>query len=463
MERVHEPTLDHRNPFLVTLEALTGATAVIFLLLITTLTQVASSFETWLFAALAGKPLLDLAWRWNLGEFAKQRMNVQAVVGALVVLLTMLTAMRRRKELVYSRGVLALAAVAFVSVAITPTAQGLNELLRLYAGISVFLTAGVVLNDEARFAKFAGWFLAAVSVPIFLSFGQVLGLLPFEYWDWIDGQSVGRASGTYQHPLGLIMFLIYALPLSLYLLGQSKGNPIPRYLVIAFITACSGAALASMHRMGWMAMGIQVVLWSLMVRQWTKAEIVAGFSAIVVLGIIFSSSLLVMYKPALDALQGKTSIFSDEFLRGRGLQWYVFLSSYLRGGPKGWLLGLGGSTARGYVPGFGFWESDEPHNDFIRILHAYGVLGLGFYLSILWRLVGLARKLRRLPDLFSQVLGTIALTVVPSIVLLSITDEPMRFPTAAWYLFALASTVEVRYRTTRGFTHPAPIFGTTQE
>jgi len=122
------------------------------------------------------------------------------------------------------------------------------------------------------------------------------------------------------------------------------------------------------------------------------------------------------------------------------------VSSFVRGNPLQWLIGKGGSLAEGFVPGFGLWQSDEAHNDFIRILHAYGIVGLTLYLGILYRLFGQARRLRRDGDAFSRSLGIVVLTIIPSIILLSLTTEPMRYPTAAWYLFALASTVEVKFR-----------------
>ena len=43
--------------------------------------------------------------------------------------------------------------------------------------------------------------------------------------------------------------------------------------------------------------------------------------------------------------------------------------------------------------------------------------------------------------MFSQQLGTIMILVLFSVVMLSLTTEPMRFPTGVWYLFALGGAI----------------------
>jgi O-antigen ligase len=84
---------------------------------------------------------------------------------------------------------------------------------------------------------------------------------------------------------------------------------------------------------------------------------------------------------------------------------------------------------------------DEPHNDFIRILHAYGIVGLALYVSILGQFFRKAISMLRDPEVFPRCLARIVLLALVSVVLLSITTEPMRYPSAVWYLFALASAL----------------------
>jgi O-antigen ligase len=134
------------------------------------------------------------------------------------------------------------------------------------------------------------------------------------------------------------------------------------------------------------------------------------------------------------------------------MNWYLFLHSLFSSHPLFWLFGSGGSVAEGFVHRFGYWSSNEPHNDFIRILQAYGLIGLGLYLAILFSFLWKSLRLRRMRDRFLSHLGNLMIVVLTSIVLLSVTTEPMRYPTGVWYLFALGSVVSVQYRRLRQYS-----------
>ncbi|RMG03229.1 MAG: hypothetical protein D6735_08980 [Acidobacteria bacterium] len=158
---------------------------------------------------------------------------------------------------------------------------------------------------------------------------------------------------------------------------------------------------------------------------------------------------LTLYANVFDILQGKVTFFSGWFLRGRGMYWYLFLNSLFSSHPLLWLFGRGGSVDEGFVPNFGYWSLNEPHNDFIRILHVYGLVGLGLYLTILVSLFWQSLYLCRRQDVFSRDLGNLMIVILVAIVLLSITTEPMRYPTGVWYLLAIGSVVSMQYRQLR--------------
>jgi len=63
-------------------------------------------------------------------------------------------------------------------------------------------------------------------------------------------------------------------------------------------------------------------------------------------------------------------------------------------------------------------------------------------MSFFWK----SLRLRRMRGCFSHHLGNLMIVVLTSIVLLSTTTEPMRYPTGVWYLFALGSVVSMQYR-----------------
>lgn len=405
------------------------------------------NLTNWVPFFLAMKPIIDLAWRWRFFEIAEQGVNLQTLVALLIILSTSLAFLLRRKRIVADlKGIILLASTTF-SVLITPTSWGLNELIRLYAGISFLFTAGIALSQEESFNKFAKYFILSVSVPVLLSFLQRAGLLPFEYWDWIESEMVGRVSGTYQHPLGLIYFLVYAIPLSLYLLSYSYLSWRSRVVLWMFIVLSLLAIAFTYHRAALFVIGISLWLWMVLSRKYKFAVLLillGGFAAF-----WFREWIGILYGDIGAVIVGKVAFSSGEFLRGRGMNWYLFLSSLFKSHPFFWLFGRGGSVAEGFVPGFGYWSSNEPHNDFIRILHAYGFIGLGLYASILLSFFWKSLRLRCLDDHFLRYLGNLMIVVLVSIILMSITTEPMRYPSGVWYLFAIGSVVEVQYRRNR--------------
>ncbi|MBZ5568030.1 MAG: O-antigen ligase family protein [Acidobacteriia bacterium] len=419
------------------LEALTAGVAIAGVCVLAAGLRVASSMESWVFLCLAGKPIIDLTWRWRLFELAAQRVNPQSVIGLVVPALTFAAFLQRRRECANSKPVVAFLLLATISVAVNFSPEGVNELLRLFAGVSFYFVAGAVLHDEQRFDRFCRWFVATVSIPVLLCYLQIAGTAPFEYWDWIDGEAVGRVSGTYQHPLGVIFFLLYAIPIALYLGDKYRNVPRIRWLAVLFIGVTLGAIVFTYDRTAYVALAIQFVLWFAIRGRFSRRYLIAGGVFLVGAAVLGSAWLATLYSARVIGVWG------PDFLRGRGANWIVFMSSLYGGGPVAWLIGRGASVASGFVPGLGFYTSDEPHDDFIRLMHAYGIIGLALYLMILVRIVREALLLRRKGSEYQRGLGAIALLVVPSILLFSVTTEPMRYPTGIWYLFALASIVQV--------------------
>jgi O-antigen ligase len=402
------------------------------------------SLRKFVWLLLVTKPLIDLTWRWRFATVAEQEINIQTLIAVLVIIVTALTIFLRRKQVVLNEKVILLVVFAILSVLLTPTSWAINELIRLIAGVSFFFTAGVVLSEEDFFDRFAKSFILAVSVPVVLGLLQKAGVLPFEYWDWFEGQKIGRVSGTYQHPLGLIYFLIYAIPLALYLLTKPSLSLLYRLLLWSFIGLSLMALVFTYHRMALVAIGLEIWLWMVLTKKYGRAILLVVLGGILVFWL--RDWIQLLYRNIFDILQGKVAFSSGEFLRGRGMNWYLFLHSLFSSHPLFWLFGRGGSVAEGFVPHFGYWSSNEPHNDFIRILHAYGLVGLGLYLIILFSFFWKSLRLRCMRGCFSHHLGNLMIVVLTSIVLLSTTTEPMRYPTGVWYLFTLGSVVSVHYR-----------------
>jgi O-antigen ligase len=391
------------------------------------------------FVLLVTKPLIDLTWRWRFFTVAGQGVNVQSLVGVLVIAVTGLSVLFWKKRMVFDLPVILLLGFACISVLLTPSSAGINELVRLFAGLSLFFTAGIALDSEKSFNRFATCFVLVVSIPCILTILQRFGLIPFDYWDWIGGIKTGRPTGTYQHPLGLIYYLIYAVPLALYLTSRPQQTLRRRLFLWGIVGLCLVALFFTYHRTALVTIGLQIWLWMVLNKKFGRAVLMVTVGAVAAFWL--RDWIQTLYANLVDILQGEIPLFSQHFLRGRGTVWYLFLHSLIDSHPFYWLFGRGGSLAEGFVPLWGFKSSNEPHNDFLRILHAYGFLGLGLYFTIL--VSGFRRSLRlwRAHDGFVRQVGTLGLVALVGVILLSFTTEPLRYPAGAWYLFAFGSVV----------------------
>lgn len=399
------------------------------------------STHSWVTFFLLSKPLVDLTWRWEFLNVFNQRVNPQAILAVLASGMNCLVALLGRRKPRYSGRVLLLLAVATISVILTPSSWGVNELLRLFSGVSFFFTAGLALGDQKRFHRFSIVFLVILCVPLVLSLLQVAGFLPFEYWDWLENHEVGRASGTYQHPLEVIFFLVYAVPLGLYRLENSGSATLERAFLLIFSILAFAGLIFTFHRVGWVAIVLEVAIWFGLKKQVKRILLSAVVVALLVA--VFSDWVSLLYQPAAEIVSGQTDFASGDFLRGRGVNWAVFLASYAQGGPLRWVVGRGGSVVDASVGAYSNFAENEPHNDFIRLLHAYGLAGLLLYFSflLLFFRKGLRLKRSRVP--FHSGVGRILSCCLVGVFLLSLTAEPMRYPTAIWYLFALGSVAMI--------------------
>ena len=146
-----------------------------------------------------------------------------------------------------------------------------------------------------------------------------------------------------------------------------------------------------------------------------------------------------LYAPLTDSL-GIDDLSAPEFMRGRGLNWYLFLNSLFSSHPVYWFVGKGGSVPTGWEDLFGSLSANEPHSDYIRLLHDYGFIGLSLYLWILVRFLNAARALRRHSSWLKMALGNSLIVATFGVLFLSLTSEPSRYPSAISYLFVLGAS-----------------------
>jgi len=396
--------------------------------------------QGWIVFFLVTKPLIDLTWRWRFFEFSEQGVNIQTFVSLLVLGMNGVAMLFGDRWRILPRRVLVFLACATFSVMATPSSWAFNELLRFFAGVAFFYTAGPLLAEVKRFDRFAKALLVVAAVPLFLSFLQRAGLLEYDYWDWIEGVQIGRASGAYETPLSLIFLLIYVFPLAMYLASGKNHSLATKAMAAIFLLAASISAAFTYHRAGYIAIALEGLIWLYLKRG--KRAVLVLIGALVLTAAISSSWLVSLYDPLRQALPGNEEITSDQFLRGRGYQWFLYLNSYVSSGPFHWVFGNGGSVIADLGPDIDYVLSpNEPHSDYIRVWHAYGIVGFSVYLSVLSQFCVAAIRRLHSPDPFARALAQMLLPMLSAFALLSFTTEPLRYPGASWYLFAIASAL----------------------
>ena len=418
-----------------------GATAVGALAMADILAYWAVSTTGWIVFFLMTKPLWDLTWRWRFFSFAEQEVNVQTFLALLALGLNAIALLHTNSWRRLPRRVSIFLGCAALSVLFSPSSWGVNELLRLLAGVAFFYTAGPVLAEPRQFDRFAKGLLLVCVVPIVLSFLQLAGLLSYSYWDWVDGVRIGRISGGYETPLSLVYLFVFLFPLALYVANKRSQTPLVRQSAWLLITCMSAVLAFTYHRVGYVTIASELFIWLYLGGR--RKSMLAFLSVIAVIAILSFNSLKVLYAPE-QTVGTNTNSFSGQFLRGRGMQWFLYMDSYASSGPFHWVMGLGGSVIPSVLyedPTDNPLSPNEPHDDYIRILHAYGLVGLSLYLSILVAFWRRAIRLLQSGNLFARDLARIMLPVLVGVIILSVTTEPMRYPTEIWYLFGLGAAL----------------------
>jgi len=434
------------STFLVTYNLIYGLAFIALFLLGVVIVLGVKWLRIFIFFLLIAKPVIDLTWRWSITNILGQRINLQTVIALMLLAITAVAILLYGRRLFQWPIIYLMVFSTFVSVLYSPSSEGINDLIRLYAGLACFFTAGVLFREQKVFDRFSGFFLLAIAVPVVLSFMQKAEILPYDYFDWWRGYTgvIGRASGTYQHPLVFVYFLMYSIPVALYVLSLPNISIYRRYMIWLFIGCALIALFFTYHRVGLIAVCAQIWLWFVLTKRYQTAIVLLSLAILLV--IWRWNELKILYVNIFDILLGRVDMFSWQFLRGRGAIWFLYVKSYVEGGPLVWMIGYGNAVAEDIIPGTGYLWANEPHNDFVRFLYTYGLLGLGTYVTILMNFLWSSLLLRRSSEFYPRQLGNVMLLVLLGVFLMSLTTEPMRYPSPVWYLFAFGAIVLVQRR-----------------
>ncbi|HEU0299319.1 MAG TPA: O-antigen ligase family protein [Longimicrobium sp.] len=377
--------------------------------------------EAPLLAGAALLPLLtagfvNLAAEWRVGPVSG--MGAQTAVEAVLVSCAAFLAARwpRRLLLCLAPFALFLLWAALRSILAPPTFEGAqNALVYLLFGAGVLLSGTLATRDptgmSARLARGIGWIQwTALAV---LAANLALWGLP-RGGNWVVG------------PRSLA--LVGLIPLNWHLARWSAGRRRSLWLAGLWFAAVVATTSRTASAIALVSLAVVVALQAPR-RPGRAAAGLAALAAGLALG-----AALVAFAPPFHArfFQGDTSLQIGEYAinaSGRTAFWRLMVESASEAPVVGH--GLGSSQG---VMAAEFFASDNirhPHNDYLRLWHDLGAVGLGLLLwaLLLWAVV-LARQWRRLDraDHSARMVPLFALLVLLELLLAMTTDNVLVYP-----------------------------------
>jgi O-antigen ligase len=291
-----------------------------------------------------------------------------------------------------------------------------------------YLPSFAATSAETRRKWVMFFYVAALIVPVYYSYLQLIGEMP--YYDVDTGY--GRVSGGYSKPNNFVAFLFPCYMLGIYFALKKKRLLafliISGSLIIVIITGLRTAAVA------------YLLILVFLFRKDLLLKLVTNYYKYYLnffVGLLFAISLLVLYLDVgiVDGIRGRIPMWtahSVEFFTSNPLQILIGKSRVLLQNP----------TFRDH---YLIDSAAEAHNNTLRTLVSFGLLGFALYCALLrWFVL---RALRLTTEHSSRFI--IACTVL-YFILYSITNEPIYYSSILWAIFSwvfILSTKATRHNT----------------
>jgi len=374
------------------------------------------SFVLWLIIL---KPIFDLDWKWPLfyiGSIPIPFHRIVAFVVPVIITIVLILRLLLNSSIRLNNNIFTI--IFLVSITITLFFQknvySIDEYVRSYSFFIIFLSVPFLIHSKQEFYKIAKLLILLFLIPTFLSYLQTFGFLPFTYYDTLPIiGNIGRVSGGYHHPTGYLNYLLVLIPLSIYLYANKL---IPKKFFWFWLIFTLPMVGRSLHRAT-----IILVLFQLAVFIFFLRRTLFKYFMIV----CFFTLLIIYFQDIWQFVNIGGAITEGQF-RGRSDIWPKYVSYFQNSDFSQRIFGFGSPKLSD-----GFFD---PHSDWLRIAFNYGYFGLIAYISFLFsiflifftKLLKIKRKFR----VQSETL--IGLILVLTIVLYSITMEPLRYSSFSW-------------------------------
>lgn len=414
-----------RLGFWVIIGALTTGAATFYLL---------SSPRALILTVFVAKPIVDMLW-FAAADVAGLSLNASSVLSVVILVVAAVIIIIRRialPRLLFIPMMAVLATNVWALVSTPSLAYGAEYLVRIVCGFPlVFLVCAMAehLPGPRRMLQLFAVVMAFVCFTVVL---QPLGLLPYTSFE-VSG--LARATGFYYHPWDVARYLVIAVPLVLALLDSREQHASgARLFYWALLLALLVVTYFTFLKAVWIAAFCEILLWLLLTGRPRAAAL---------------TLVLVVFLAAFPGRDLITSVFSDlwklpdpesrgQALSGRVFIWSEYWTGFRSMGLREILFGQGFRPA-------GWVETGRAvHDDYLRILVMYGVVGLLAYASLMVAtVVALARAVTRLASRrgIEWRIGIAVQCLLLAYFLMGITADPSTYPSLTLYLWLLVGLV----------------------
>jgi hypothetical protein len=278
-----------------------------------------------------------------------------------------------------------------------------------------FLTQIRTYQKASTVNTFLIAYMLAVMVPVYFSYLQLTGKIPYYEFDVVDGVYGGRISGGYSKPNNFIamLFPVYMLGLYLWLI---KGKKLIGALLIIGVLALvhiTGLRVAVVIYFG--------ILVTSFIPEITRKVIVFYYryylNFLTAITMMIGLCILFLKKGYVDGIRGRIPMWqghSYEFFYNSSITEFFFGKGLVK-------LPIKYDTAR--LVG----SLEEAHNNSLRIIITFGILGYLFYCTIMRWLVLYINKV----DVPGR-MKFIYFSCFFFLMLYSITNEPVFYSSIFW-------------------------------
>lgn len=337
-----------------------------------------------LMAIFAIRPIIDLFYNYNIGG-----VNIAGLVAILISALGLFSIALNGFKIKLSYPLFAFALYTLMITVINMREfSDIADWLRIFSSITFFFAVAPFITVES-FMKYARVFVIVTTVPILMTFLQIMNIIPYQYYDWVNQVHVARATGGYIQPAVLTRFLVFGLLYTLFLMNASSVKARKWYFL--YIAVNLIAVFFTYHRTSYLLSIVIIFLYMCFYYRGNLDRILPKLIAVVVVcvaGITILSylGLIQLDSSGFEKLLGFDNIIrvSDGnaklHLRGRG----NIATQYLGELFSGYECILGFGKDLNNITGTVLEDADM---DIIRILWAYGIIGYIIYLVILFDMI----------------------------------------------------------------------------